>query len=73
MSKVTAKYQITIPLKVRTELGIVPGTEVDVIKEDNKYVLIVEPLEGVRNKWQGRFKDETTTMDYLDQVRGKVS
>ena len=45
MSKVTAKYQITIPLKVRTELGIIPGTEVDIIKEQDKYVLIVEPLE----------------------------
>ena len=73
MSKVTAKFQITIPLKVRNELGIVPGTEVDVIKEDNKYVLIVEPIEEIRKKWQGRFKNETTTMDYLDQVRGKVN
>ena len=73
MSKVTAKFQITIPLKVRTELGIIPGTEVDIIKEQDKYVLIVEPLEEIRKKWQGRFKDETTTMDYLDQVRGKVN
>ena len=73
MSKVTAKYQITIPSKIRTELGIIPGTEVDIIKEQDKYVLIVEPLEEIRKKWQGRFKNETTTMDYLDQIRGKVN
>jgi len=73
MSRVTAKYQITIPTKVRTELGIIPGTEVDIIKEQDKYVLIVEPVEEIRKKWQGRFKDDTHTMDYLDQIRGKVS
>ena len=73
MSKVTAKYQITIPSKVRAELGIIPGTEVDIIKEQDKYVLVVEPVEEIRKKWQGRLKSETTTMDYLDQVRGKVN
>ena len=30
MTKVTAKYQITIPPEVRRELGIVPGSEVDI-------------------------------------------
>ena len=33
MSKVTVKYQITIPVEVRKELGIVPGGEVDITKE----------------------------------------
>ena len=41
MSKVTAKYQVTIPVKIRKELGIVPGTEVDIAKEGKKYVLAV--------------------------------
>ncbi|MCK4485597.1 MAG: AbrB/MazE/SpoVT family DNA-binding domain-containing protein, partial [Desulfobacterales bacterium] len=27
LSKVTAKYQVTIPAKIRKEMGIVPGTE----------------------------------------------
>ena len=39
MSKVTAKYQITIPVKVRKELGIVPGSEVDITIEGDKYIL----------------------------------
>ena len=30
MSKVTAKYQITLSLKIRKELGIVPGAEVTI-------------------------------------------
>ena len=48
MSKVTAKYQITIPVKVRKELGIVPGTEVDITKEGENYVLIADPVNRVR-------------------------
>ena len=73
LSKVTAKYQITIPVKVRKELGIVPGTEVDIKKQGKKYVLVVDPLVKVREKWCGRFKGEPTTMKYMDEVRGEVN
>ena len=72
LSKVTAKYQITIPIKVRKELGIIPGTEVDIEKEGGKYVLIADPVRAIRAKWRGRFKDGKTTMDYMDEVRGEV-
>ena len=72
MSKVTAKYQITIPVKVRKELGIVPGTEVDITKEGENYVLIADPVNRVREKWRGKFKDGTSTMEYMDEVRGTV-
>ena len=72
MAKVTAKYQVTIPIKVRKELGIVPGTEVDINKEGQKYVLIVEPVAKVREKWCGKFKDGSTTMEYMDEIREKV-
>jgi AbrB family looped-hinge helix DNA binding protein len=33
MSEVTAKYQITIPPAVRNELGIVPGSEIEIVKK----------------------------------------
>ena len=73
LSKVTAKYQVTIPVKVRKELGIVPGTEVDIAKEGQKYVLVVDPIDTIKEKWRGRLKSGTTTMEYLDEVRGKVN
>ncbi|UCF84380.1 MAG: AbrB/MazE/SpoVT family DNA-binding domain-containing protein [Desulfobacteraceae bacterium] len=73
MSKVTAKYQVTIPVKVRKDLGIVPGTEVDITKEGQKYVLVVDPIEMVKRKWRGRFKGRPTTIEYMDEVRGKVN
>ena len=73
MSKVTAKYQVTIPVKVRKEMNIVPGTKVDIRREGQRYILIVNPIETIRKKWCGRFKGEPTTMEYMDEVRGKVS
>ncbi len=72
MPKVTAKYQVTIPMSVRKDLNIVPGTEVDIAKEGQRYVLIVDPIETLRKKWRGKFKGGTTTMEYLDGVRGKI-
>lgn len=72
MSKVTAKYQITIPPDVRKELGIVPGSEVDIEKKGRKYVLVVDPIKGLKNRWRGKFKDGTSTMDYIDEIRGTV-
>ncbi|MCF8128303.1 MAG: AbrB/MazE/SpoVT family DNA-binding domain-containing protein [Deltaproteobacteria bacterium] len=72
MSKVTAKYQITIPIKVRKELGIVPGSEVDISKEGEKYILVVDPIEAIKKKWRGKFRDGSTTMEYLEEIRGGV-
>ncbi len=72
MAKVTAKYQITIPPKVRKALGIVPGAKVDITREGNKYVLVADPIAAIKRKWRGKSKDGVTTMEYLDHVRGRV-
>ncbi|NIA09179.1 MAG: AbrB/MazE/SpoVT family DNA-binding domain-containing protein [Nitrospiraceae bacterium] len=58
MSKVTAKYQVTIPIKVRKEMDIVPGADVDIRKEGQKYVLVANPIETIRKKWRGKFKGD---------------
>ena len=73
MSKVTAKYQITLPLEIRRKLGIVPGTEVDIIKEGKRYLLIVNPAEGLRKKWRGRYKNGEAGKEYIEKVRGPVN
>jgi len=73
MSKVTAKYQITLPKKVRRELGIVPGAEVDIVKSGKRFVLVVNPIDSIKNKWRGRFRDGSSTSEYLDQVRGPIN
>ena len=60
MSKVTAKFQITIPPDVRTQLGIVPGSEVDIRKEGDRYVLLVDPVAELKKKWRGKYKTADT-------------
>ena len=72
MSKVTAKYQVTIPPEVRKELGIVPGAEVEITKDGDRYVLITNPIEEVKRKWRGKFKNKTTTEEYINEIRGTV-
>lgn len=72
MSKVTAKYQITIPPEVRRELGIKPGQELDIARVDGRYVLIVNPISDLKTRWRGKFKSGETTDDYLVEVRGEA-
>lgn len=72
MAKVTTKYQITIPPKVRKELGIVPGAVVDITREGCNYILVVDPIAAIKKRWRGRYKDGGSTMEYLDEVRGRV-
>lgn len=73
MSRVTAKCQITIPVKVRKELGIVPGCAVDITKKNDKYILIVNPVVELRKKWRGKFRDEKSADAYINEIRGKVN
>lgn len=72
MSKVTAKYQITIPRSVRRELNINPGSEIDIRKEGNRYVLVVDPIADLKNKWRGKFTSKQSSDDYINKIRGKV-
>jgi len=72
MSKVTAKYQITIPPTVRNELGIVPGSEVEIAKKGREFVLVVNPIEQLKKNWRGKFKNGQTTDEYMNDIRGEV-
>ena len=73
MSKVTAKYQITIPRSVRRELSIIPGSDVDIRKEGNRYVLVVDPITDLKKNWRGKFKSKQSSDEYIKEIRGKVS
>ena len=73
MSKVTAKYQITIPRSVRRELSIIPGSDVDIRKEGNRYVLVVDPIADLKKNWRGKFKSKQSSDEYIKEIRGKVN
>jgi len=73
MSRVTAKYQITIPREVRRDLKITPGTEVDIARNGDKYVLVLDPIKQLKKRWRGKFKNSRTTDEYMNEIRGMVS
>jgi len=73
MSKVTAKYQITIPKSVRRELRIIPGNEVDIRKEGDRYVLVVDPIADLEKNWRGKFKSKQSSDEYINEIRGEVN
>jgi len=72
MSKVTEKYQITIPKAVREALNIIPGGEVDITPKGNEFILKVNPIEDLKRVWQGRFKNREKADEYIDKIRGKL-
>lgn len=72
MSKVTAKYQVTIPPEIRKKLGIFPGMEVAFSQKGDAFELIVDPVETLKKKWRGRFKGRITSDQYLDDIRGPL-
>ena len=72
MTKVTAKYQITIPPAVRNELGIVPGSKVEIARKGNDFVIVVNPIDQLKKSWRGKFKGAETTDEYMNEIRGRV-
>ena len=69
MAKVTAKFQITIPPEVRRDLDILPGCEVDIQKEGDRYVLLVDPIKELKKRWRGKYKNKQTSDEYINQIR----
>jgi AbrB family looped-hinge helix DNA binding protein len=52
--KVSSKYQVVIPEKVRQSLGLRPGTEVDVIAKGGiAYIVPVKPLSALSENLKG--------------------
>lgn len=72
MSKVTSKYQITIPISVRKAIGITPGSEVDIVPKGDDFVLKVNPIEDLKRLWIGRFKSKEDSDEYMAKIRGEI-
>ncbi|MCB0341246.1 MAG: AbrB/MazE/SpoVT family DNA-binding domain-containing protein [Pseudobdellovibrionaceae bacterium] len=53
--KVSSKYQVVIPEKVRTLLGLQPGTQVDVIAKGGiAYIVPVPDIEDLKENLEGK-------------------
>ncbi|MEI7833666.1 MAG: AbrB/MazE/SpoVT family DNA-binding domain-containing protein [bacterium] len=70
--KVTAKGQVTIPVRIRKTLNIHPGTEVDFVVEGNT-AIIVPNLHGqqIVERLHGRGSVRMTTDEIMVLTRGE--
>ncbi len=72
MSKVTSKYQITIPVSVRKTLGIIPGSDIDIVSKGDDFVLKANPIEDLKRTWRGKHKGKKSSDEYMTKIRGEV-
>ncbi len=72
MSKVTSKYQITIPVSARKALGIIPGSEIDIVSKGDDFVLKVNPIEDLKRIWRGKYKGKKSSDEYMAEIRGEI-
>ncbi len=72
MPRVTRKGQVTIPKKIREEIGIKPGTEVKFKIYNGECVLRKVIKKSPFQKWAGFLKSDKTTDQIIEELRGKV-
>ena len=70
MSKVTTKFQITIPKEIRKAMNIMPGTDVGFKQEADKFYLIKNNKINPFDKWCGTLKLKKTADEIMSDLRG---
>jgi len=70
MSKVTAKYQITIPKEIRKTMNIMPGTTIGFEQKAGKFYLVKNNNLNPIDKWRGSLKLKKTTDEIMADLRG---
>ena len=73
MPKITSKGQVTIPQDIRDKLGFLPGTEVDIVSEDDKALIVKSTRENMFLKWLGRgkFRNKKDIDLLVHKLRGR--
>jgi AbrB family looped-hinge helix DNA binding protein len=57
--KVSSKYQVVIPEKVRSLLGLQPGTQVDVIAKGGvAYIVPIPTIEVLKENFEGKLSNK---------------
>jgi AbrB family looped-hinge helix DNA binding protein len=70
MSKVTQKFQITLPPKVRASLNIMPGVDMGFEEEKGRFYLVKNHKADPIEKWRGAIRLEKTTDEIMATQRG---
>jgi AbrB family looped-hinge helix DNA binding protein len=73
MPRITSKGQITIPQEIRNQFSLLPGTEVDVIAENNEVLIVKSRKRNAFLKWVGRESSTKGDIDMtVDRLRGRT-
>ena len=57
---------------MRKSLGIIPGSEVDIVSKGDNFVLKANPVEDLKRVWKGRFKNGKSSDEYMAEIRGDI-
>jgi AbrB family looped-hinge helix DNA binding protein len=74
--KITSKGQVTIPLLIRSEFGLKPGTDVEFVAADGKVLLRPkrkrrDPVEDWLQEATGVARSRMTTAGIMKLTRGE--
>jgi antitoxin PrlF len=74
--KITSKGQVTIPLPIRSEFGLKPGTDVEFVAEAGKVILRAKskrhnPVDAWLEEATGVGRGKTTTAKVMKLTRGE--
>ncbi len=74
--RITSKGQVTIPLPIRDEFNLRPGTDIEIIAQDGKVVLRPKrkrsnPIDEWLKHATGVAKGRTTTARIMRLTRGE--
>jgi AbrB family looped-hinge helix DNA binding protein len=73
--KITSKGQVTIPLPIRSEFGLTPGTDVEFVADKGNVLLrrrgkSEDPVEAWLKEATGVARGKTTTAKIMKLTRG---
>jgi AbrB family looped-hinge helix DNA binding protein len=71
-AKITSKGQITLPISIRTRLGIGPGDEVEFIEDNGRYLLKKKVGGSPFDRYVGFLRDKKGSEpdEIIDEMRG---
>ena len=74
MPKVTRKGQVTIPQEVRNRFALLPGTEVDIVTEGNKVLIVKTSRKNAFLGWlgKGNLRSKKDADIFISQLRGRT-
>lgn len=69
-SKITSKYQITLPKEVRRAMNLMPGLQVSFKAQNGRFYLVRDSDGDAIETWRGRLRSQKSSDDLVAELRG---